>query len=154
MKKLLSVSLIVTQFPVAQAGLEPARPFRAKGFSYHYSFRYQLVCYDRIADNLRIYNHPVGDKPSYTNCLWSGLYLNHIEILQDYTFDTFFMESHLSRYSYKFQLRPLLYLVSTHCLKGVYYLLMVEGFIHHRFITFSWFLLVSLITLARYCHQH
>ena len=30
---------------------------------------------------------------------------------------------------------------------------MVEGFIHHRLITFSWFLLVSLITLARYYHH-
>ena len=30
--------------------------------SYHYSFHYQLL---------------------YLHCLWSGLYLNHIEILQD-----------------------------------------------------------------------
>ena len=60
--------------------------------SYHYSFRYQLVCYVRrdipfiITDNLRIYNRPVGDKPSYTNCLWSGAHLNHIEIQLDYIF--------------------------------------------------------------------
>ena len=26
---------------VPRAGLEPARPFRAKGFSYHYGFRHQ-----------------------------------------------------------------------------------------------------------------
>ena len=51
--------------------------------SYHYSFHYQLACYDRIADNLRIYNHPVGDKPSYTNCLWPGLCYHHIEISRD-----------------------------------------------------------------------
>ena len=34
-----------------RAGIEPARPFRAKGFSYHYGFRHHL-------------------------CLWSGLFLH------------------------------------------------------------------------------
>ena len=38
--------------PVPRAGIEPARPFRAKGFSYHYGFRHHL-------------------------CLWSGLFLHH-----------------------------------------------------------------------------
>jgi len=28
---------------VPRAGLEPARPFRAKGFSYHYGFRHMLT---------------------------------------------------------------------------------------------------------------
>ena len=28
---------------VAQVGLEPTRPFRSKGFSYHYNFRYHLI---------------------------------------------------------------------------------------------------------------
>ena len=36
---------------VPRAGIEPARPFRAKGFSYHYGFRHHL-------------------------CLWSGLFLH------------------------------------------------------------------------------
>ena len=30
---------------VAQVGLEPTRPFRSKGFSYHYSFHYQSYKY-------------------------------------------------------------------------------------------------------------
>ena len=36
---------------VPRAGIEPARPFRAKGFSYHYGFRHHF-------------------------CLWSGLFLH------------------------------------------------------------------------------
>ena len=28
---------------VPRAGIEPARPFRAKGFSYHYGFRHQFL---------------------------------------------------------------------------------------------------------------
>lgn len=63
-------------------GLEPLR-LSAIAPHHHYSFRYQLVCFVRSADNLRTYNHPWGDKPSYTNCLWPGLSLHHIEILQD-----------------------------------------------------------------------
>ena len=41
---------------VPRAGIEPARPFRAKGFSYHYGFCHQitLICV----------------------CLWSGLFLH------------------------------------------------------------------------------
>ena len=38
-------------FCVPRAGIEPARPFRAKGFSYHYGFRHHF-------------------------CLWSGLFLH------------------------------------------------------------------------------
>ena len=38
-------------FKVPRAGIEPARPFRAKGFSYHYGFRHHF-------------------------CLWSGLFLH------------------------------------------------------------------------------
>lgn len=72
MKSLLYVSLIVIQFRVAQAGLEPARPFRAKGFSYHYSFRYQAELTFDYA----------GRSALLDTCLWSGLYLNRIEILQ------------------------------------------------------------------------
>ena len=32
---------------VAQVGLEPTRPFRSKGFSYHYNFRCQIpnICF-------------------------------------------------------------------------------------------------------------
>gem|GEM_PF-6061799 len=43
-------------FCVPRAGIEPARPFLAKGFSYHYGFRHRVACCD---------------------CLWSGLFLHH-----------------------------------------------------------------------------
>ena len=45
-------SLAAMLFCVPRAGIEPARPFRAKGFSYHYGFRHHF-------------------------CLWSGLFLHH-----------------------------------------------------------------------------
>ena len=35
---------MVSSFWVPRAGIEPARPFRAKGFSYHYGFRHHAVC--------------------------------------------------------------------------------------------------------------
>ena len=44
--------LIRRSFFVPRAGIEPARPFRAKGFSYHYGLRHHC-------------------------CLWSGLFLHH-----------------------------------------------------------------------------
>ena len=51
---------------VPRAGLEPARPFRAKGFSYHYSFRYRHnVC------GLD-YSFTMGPYPLGVSCLVSA----------------------------------------------------------------------------------
>lgn len=84
-------SLIISDFPllrrcrftefhpddVTPAGLEPATPT----LTYHYSFHYQF------------YKHYFGNTPAIfrctldkqfrvLNCLWPGLYLGHIEMLQ------------------------------------------------------------------------
>ena len=64
-------------YVVTPAGLEPATPT----LTYHYSFHYQF------------YKHYFGNTPAISrctldkqfrvlNCLWSGLYLGHIEMLQ------------------------------------------------------------------------
>ena len=62
---------------VAKAGFEPARALLPKGFSYHYSFHYQIksLIYRLI---LLLYFDIQVDLLLF--CLWSGLYLNHIEI--------------------------------------------------------------------------
>ena len=49
------------------------------------------------------------------NCLWSGLSLNHIEILQVYTFDTFLWSPISPATHINFNLGSF-YIVSTHCL--------------------------------------
>ena len=41
-KELTAENQTVSSFKVPRAGLEPARPFRAKGFSCHYGFRHRL----------------------------------------------------------------------------------------------------------------
>lgn len=75
-------------FSVAQAGVEPARPLRTKGFSHHYSFHYQnsTPMSSQILfpseKKLRALVIRVRQRLPL-NCLWSGLALNHIEILQE-----------------------------------------------------------------------
>ena len=52
----LPAELILRAFIVPRMRLELTRPFRAKGFSYHYGFRHHF-------------------------CLWSGLFLHHGSLL-------------------------------------------------------------------------
>ena len=55
---------------VPRAGIEPARPFRAKGFSYHYDFRHQ--------DGAAVpvwgldYSFTIGQDPLGVSCLVSA----------------------------------------------------------------------------------
>lgn len=70
---------------VPEARLELARAFLPKGFSYHYSFRYQWCYYCffgvYLTDGALIINYHTLPLHN-SNCLWSGLAHNHIEILR------------------------------------------------------------------------
>ena len=64
---------------VTPVGFEPTTP----ALTYHYSFRYQSYKY-YFEDTLAIFRYTLDKQFRILDCLWSGLYLNHIEILQVY----------------------------------------------------------------------
>lgn len=108
---------------VAAVGLEPTRPFRATGFSYHYSFRYQSYKY-YFENTLAIFRCTLNKQFRISNCLWSGLALNHIETRP---YSSLIVQPAVryrnllrSCYYYTFNLGPLCK-VSTHCLSTSMY---------------------------------